>query len=114
MKKKSVESPLFKAKDPLGRTVRLYPEQWKNHIYKDHPEMRNRYKSIQKTIIDPQYILESSINTNEIYSSNAVTTTGIYINVVVGIEDSCDDWFVRTAYPTPYLLAGTIKWKKSK
>lgn len=104
----------FELKDPLDRIVRLAKERWYNHIIVNHPDMKPHYTKVKKTILDPQFIIESEKNTNLIYSSNQVTSGGLYVNVIVGFNESYGEGYVRTAHLTAMLLQGKLAWKKAK
>ena len=45
---------VFSTLDPLGREVKLYPEQWAQHIQKRHSEVEKEL--IKSTIEDPDKI----------------------------------------------------------
>jgi len=110
-----VKAILFELKDPVGRIVKLFRETWEKHIILRHPEMQYYYTNIQTTIIEPNVIIESPTNLSLIYANNDVTSSKLYVNVVVGFSDSSYiEGIVRTSLLTTTLLDGKPIWIRKK
>ena len=54
---------VFETKDKKGRMIYLPKERWK-HIIREHPLLTNKVEEIEKTIINPSFIKQSSYDEN--------------------------------------------------
>ena len=106
---------LFEVKDPEGRVIKLATSTWNTHILIRHPEMKRHYEKIQKTITDPNVIMEDPERDYSLkYSNNELTSSNLYVNVAVEFDDKYKEGNVRTSYLSPDLPKGKMIWIRKK
>ena len=91
----------------LGRAV------WENHIIIQHPEVTYFLEEIEKTVRDPNVVMESSIDPqSKLFHARGLLTgkyRDCYVRVVIRYEG--DVGFIRTAYfPATLPARGKILW----
>jgi hypothetical protein len=92
---------MFETTDPRGKKVVLKAKTWNSHIIRNHCEMYNNEKIVQKSIEDPVYILPDKDNNNretyfnlcKIPANNSLSV----LKVVVDFTNSTGN--IVTAYP---------------
>lgn len=111
----SKKRELFEVKDPQGRVIRLATSTWNRHIIIRHPEMKGHRQKVQKTVVDPNVLIESSKGDYSlIYSNNELIFSNLYVHVVVGFDDKYKEGNVRTSYLSPNLPKGKTIWIRKK
>ena len=99
-------------KDYEENIIRLTDERYA-HIL-EHSEMSEFIDKIGEILIEPDYIIQSPIDTNvKIFTRNYITKSfaGKYTCVVV--KYLLDDAFIITAYITNKLPKGETIWQKN-
>ena len=99
-------------KDLFGNTVRLTDERY-NHIL-EHEEMNELSNKIEKVLSEPDYIIQSVVDTNvNIFTRFYITKSfgGKYLCVV--IKYLLDDAFIITSYITNKLPKGETIWQRN-
>jgi hypothetical protein len=98
--------------DVYKRRIRLTDER-QEHIETDHPEMSDQIGKVRKTLLNPDIIIRSKIDSEaELFYRHYSTTpvTKKYLCVVV--KSSIEDLFIITAYFTDSIKRGEILWEK--
>src|SRR5438105_3721649 len=96
-------------KDYHGREVRMMDERL-NHIL-EHPEMANLEASLEETLREPQFVIQSRTDPSAELSYRFFIGTKVgdkWLCVVV--KYSANDAFVVTSYLTDQLKKGTQLW----
>lgn len=100
--------PLLQVLDPDGKTITLHKNTYEKHISVNHPEVE--LPKIRSTLEAPDAILQSAhTETTDIYSSSSILSSGLFMNVFVGFEQSDSSGIVKSAYITSRLPKGKIK-----
>ena len=96
-------------KDYQGRDVRLTEERLR-HIL-EHPEMADLESALEKTLRQPQYVIQSRAD------PKAALSYRFYVGTKVGdkwlcvvVKYAANDAFVVTAYLTDQLKKGALLW----
>ena len=100
---------LFTATTPLGYSVFLERDRWRQIINHKHPAMANRLKEVQEAVVDPDIVRESTKDTTiHMYYRSSGST---YVCVVVAPANETEH-FVVTTYETSNVKQGKQLWKK--
>ena len=100
-------------RDHEGREVRLTDERLA-HIL-EHPEMQGMTDELASTLLDPQLVVESRVDSDVhlAYRFLPVTPVGPKFIVVV-VKAGPSDAFVVTAYLTDKPKAGRVLWTRKQ
>jgi len=98
--------------DVHNRNIRLTDER-AAHILNDHPEMAEQLGRLKETLLFPDVIVQSRVDTSvelfyRLYSKTPVTQK--YLCVVVKVIEG--NFFIITAYYTDARKRGVILWLK--
>ncbi|WP_353684705.1 hypothetical protein V4D30_02620 [Thermodesulfovibrio sp. 3907-1M] len=94
--------------DLFDRKIRLTDER-QRHFEEDHPEMRNQMEKIKETLINPDIIVRSKIDSQVelFYKHYPITSvTEKYLCIIVKVLKDI------TAYFTDAIKRGEILWEK--
>jgi hypothetical protein len=99
-------------RDVTGRQVRLTDERWE-HIENEHPEMCGQLENVEATLLAPDKIIRSRIDTEvELFYRDYETTPVSHKSLCVVVKTPPDDSFVITAYFTDTVKKGQVLWEK--
>ena len=100
--------------DPRGLAITVAPDDWE-HVIEGHPEMGSRFAEVLQTLRTPTVIqLSATDSGSHLYFWLKPTTvgrfSGLYVTVVVKIDEAAATGRMRTAYLTGRLGRGRVIW----
>jgi len=98
---------LLKAFDFFGREITLTLERFE-HISEAHPIVEGKIEEIEKTIQEPEIVIESKLD-SKVMLYYKKTKEGFLTIVIKTLNGK---GFIVTAYVSAKIKAGTIIWKK--
>ena len=100
---------VFRATSPLGYTVVLTRDRWREIVRFKHPALAGQERLVQQCIRQPQVVRES-VHDPDVHLHYAGASRG-YLCVVVRPRDD-QERLVVTAYFTREIKQGNEIWKK--
>ena len=95
--------------DIFGKTVTCSEDQWNNHIVNGHTIMENNKDAVIDTISSPDFVFESSYNSNRmIFIKNSCSSTyynSLLTKVIVQSNNDKEGEIV-TAFPIKKIKGG--------
>ncbi len=118
-----IDTVLFEAKDPFGRTITLSSNRYYGHIissdmnHQAHPEFTP--DEIKKTIESPEVIYKSSFLDSDVYfGKTSALHPKLYLKVPVAIYDNDKTGEVQTAFLSKHISGNIdergLKYVKSR
>lgn len=100
---------VFTTKTPLGYSVSLPRDRWRQIIRFKHPALKGCEKQVRECLENPSVVRESSKRDDvHLYYREAEEA---HLRVATAPSDG-DAWFVVTAYYTKNIKKGKELWKK--
>jgi len=110
---------MFSVNDPRGKLVILKKNTWDKHIVDKRPELIPYLENVKNAIIDPDEIrLSTKSNNHEFYLRRSGISSGSFknMNIAVVVEFVIRKLelrgYVNTAYITPEMKGGTVRWTR--
>jgi hypothetical protein len=105
-----VERIVFRDTSPLGYSVVLTRNRWREIVRFKHPAIKNYQQEAKQCVSHPD-LIRASAKDPDVHLHYLSLETGKHICVVVARGDS-DERFVVTAYLTSRIKQGNELWKK--
>ena len=102
--------------DPRGLVVTVAPDDW-DHAIEGHPEMGSRFEDVVQALQTPTVIQTSTTDPDsQVYfwlkPVDFGRFSGLYVAVVVKVDQESATGRVRTAYLTGRLGRGKMLWAR--
>ncbi len=104
----------FQVQDPRGVVVTVAPDDW-DHALEGHPEMGDRFEDVLQAIRTPTVIQASAMDPDsQVYfwlkPVSLGRFSGLYVTVVVKMDEAAATGRMRTVYLTGRLGRGKVLW----
>jgi hypothetical protein len=101
---------IFRASSPLGYTVALTRNRWREIVRFKHPAVRQYEDELKEVVVRPDVIRSSSRDPDvHLYYRQMISRKHLCVVVAPG---ELDERFVVTAYLTDRVKQGEELWKK--